>query len=140
LHRFLEQRFDVRPVGVGGVHGAEFVGDLFAGLAPRLAPDDINGGAASDLVEPRGEHRVGREAVRLAGEVGEGGLGHFLGQLRRADVAQSGGEDQVKVAADDLSKGIFGVLPGISRKQFQVVVAHLYKYIAALSETGQEME
>ena len=136
VHGFVEEGFDVRPVGGGGVHGVEFAGDLFAELAAGFAADDINGGAAGDLIEPRGEDGVGREAVRLAGEVGEGGLGDFLGELRGADLAERGGKDEVEVAADDLGEGILGVLPGVARKQLQVRVAHLHEYIAAASETG----
>ena len=138
LHGFVEEGFDVRPVGGGGVHGVQFAGDLFAQLAAGFAADDINGGAAGDLVEPRGEDGVGREAVRLAGEVGEGGLGDLLGQLRRADLAQRGGEDEVEVAADDLGEGLLGMLPGIAFKQLQVTVAHLHEYIAAVAVTGQK--
>jgi hypothetical protein len=54
--------------------------------------------------------------ARLAGEVGEGGLGDFLGQLRGADLAERGGEDQIEVAPDDFGEGILGLLPGISRE------------------------
>jgi hypothetical protein len=54
--------------------------------------------------------------ARLAGEVSEGGLSDFLGQLWGTDLAERGGEDQIKVAADDLGEGILGVLPGISRE------------------------
>jgi hypothetical protein len=72
--------------------------------------------ASTLLIEPRGEDGVWREAVRLAGEVGEGGLGDFLGQLRGADLAERGGEDQIEVAPDDFGEGILGLLPGISRE------------------------
>ena len=124
--------------GGRSIHGVEFAGDLFAGLAAGFATDDINRGAAGDLVKPGGENGVGREAVRLAGEVGEGGLGDFLGQLRGADLAQRGGKDQIEVAADNFGESILGVLPGISRKQLQVTIAHLHKYIAAGVNTGQK--
>jgi hypothetical protein len=52
--------------------------------SPGFTTDDVNGGAAGDLIEPRGENGVGREAVRVAGEVGEDGLGDFLRELGRA--------------------------------------------------------
>ena len=130
-HGFVEQRFDVRPVGGGGVHGIHLGGDLFAQLAAGFAADDINGGAAGDLIEPRGEDGVGREAVRVAGEVGEGGLGDFLGELRRADLPERGGMDEVEVAADEFGEGVLGVLAGVAREQLQVGVAHFHQYIAA---------
>jgi len=116
LHGFIQEGFDVGPVGGGGVHGVEFAGDLFAELPAGFAADHINGGPAGDLIEPGGEDGVGREAVRLPGEVGEGGLSDFLGQLRGADLAQRGREDQIEVAADDFGESILGLLPGISRK------------------------
>ena len=109
---------------------------MFAELPAGFAADDINGGAAGDLVEPRGEDGVGREAVRLAGEVGEGGLGDFLGQLRGADLAERGGKDQVEVAADELGESIFAVLPRVALQQLEVGVAHLHQYIAAVTKTG----
>ena len=55
--------------------------------------------------------------ARLAGEVGEGGLGDFLGELRGADLAEGGGEDEIEVAADEFGEGILGVLPRVARKQ-----------------------
>jgi hypothetical protein len=89
---------------------------LFAELSAGFAADDINGRAAGDLIEPGGEDGIGREAVRLPGEVGESGLSDFLGQLRGTDLAERGGKDQIQVAADDLGEGILGVLPGVSRE------------------------
>ena len=83
------------PIGGGGVHGIHLGGDLFAQLAAGFPANHVNGGSAGDLIEPRGEDGVGREVVRVAGEVGEGGLGDFLGQLRRSDLAKRGGIDQV---------------------------------------------
>ena len=79
-----------------------------------------------------------RRAVRLAGEVREGRLGDFLGELRGADLAERGGEDQIKVTADQLGEGTLGVLPGVARKQLQVRVAHLQEYIAANIKTGRK--
>jgi hypothetical protein len=126
----------VGPVGGGGVHSVEFAGDLLAKLPAGFAPNNINGSAAGDLIEPRGKDCVRREAVRLAGEVREGRLGDFLGELRGADLAERGGEDQIEVAADQFGESIFGVLPRVARKQLQVRVAHLQEYIAAASKTG----
>jgi hypothetical protein len=36
--------------------------------------------------------------------------------LRGADLAERGGEDQIKVAADQLGEGIFGAVPRVARK------------------------
>jgi hypothetical protein len=77
---------------------------LFAVLSAGFAADDINGGAASDLIQPRSEDSIGRQALCLAGEVGKGGLGDLFGELRGADLAQCGGEDQIEVAADKLDR------------------------------------
>ena len=40
--------------------------DLFAELAAGFMTDDIDGGAVGDLVQPRREDDIGREAMRLA--------------------------------------------------------------------------
>jgi len=90
------------------------------------------------LIEPRGQDGVGRETVRLAGEIGEGGLGDFLGQLWGADLPERGGEDQIEVAAHEFGEGILGVLPDVARKQLQVRVEHVQEYIAAAGKTGPE--
>jgi len=83
---------------------------LFAQLAARFAADNINGGPAGDLIEPRGEVGVRRKAVRVAGEVRKGGLSDLLRELRGAELAERGGIDEVDVAADNLGEGILGVL------------------------------
>ncbi len=124
VHGFVEQGFDVRPIGGGGVHGIHLGGDLFAQLAAGLAADDVNGGAAGDLIKPRGEDGIGRKAAGVAGEVGEDGLGDFLGELRGADLAERGGMDEIEVAADDLGEGVFGAVAGIAREQLEVGIAH----------------
>ena len=68
--------------------------------------------------------------MRLAGEVGEGGLGDFLGQLRRADLTDGGGIDEAEVAADEFGESVLGVLPGVAGEQLQVGVGHFQQYIA----------
>ena len=91
----------------------------------------INRGPASNLIEPSGEKGVGSEAIRVAGQVSEDGLGDFLSQLRRADLAERRGIDQVEVAADEFREGVFGMVPDIFCEQLQVGVAHLHRYIDA---------
>src|SRR2546428_574503 len=86
----------------------------WAPLAAGFAADDINGLAASDLIEPRGEDGIGRELPRVAGEFNEGGLGDLLGQLRRADLTERGGMDKVEMAPDDFGEGVLGVVPGVA--------------------------
>ena len=58
VHGFIEQRFDVRPVGGGVVHVTHLEGDLFARLSPGFAADDIDGRLACDLVKPGGQDGV----------------------------------------------------------------------------------
>ena len=62
-HGFVEQRFNVRPIVGGGVHGIHLGGDLFAQLAAGFAADDINGGAAGDLIQPRAKDQRASGAV-----------------------------------------------------------------------------
>ena len=131
VHGFVEQRFDVRPVGGGGVHGVQGVelgGDLFAQLAAGFAADDINGGAAGDLIEPRGEDGVGRRRCGVAGEVGEDGLGDFLGELRGADLAKRGGIGEVHMALYEHGEGFFGFVPRIVSQEVEVACHHLQVY------------
>ena len=82
VHGFIEQRLDVRPVGGGVIHVTHLEGDLFAGLPPGLAADDINGRMACDLVKPGAQDGVRGQFGGVASEVGEDRLADFLGQLR----------------------------------------------------------
>jgi hypothetical protein len=97
---------------------------LFAQLAAGFTTDDINGGAAGDLIQPRGEDSIRREAARLAGEIGEGGLGDLLGELWRTDLAERGGKNKIEMSPDDFGEGILSVLPGVSPEQLQVSISH----------------
>ena len=124
VHGLIEKGFNLRPVNIGGIHGVEFVGDLFADLAAGFAANNIDGGAAGDLIQPRGKDRVRREAIRLTAEVDEDGLGDFLRQLPGTDQSERGGKDEIEVATDDFCEGILRVLPGVSRKQLQIGIAH----------------
>ena len=114
-HRFVEDRFNVCPIGGGGVHGIQLSGDLFAQLAAGFAPDDINGFPAGDLIKPRGQDGVRRELRGDAGKFGERGLGNLLGQLRRADLPECGGIDKVHMTPGEGGEGVLGVVPGVAR-------------------------
>ena len=82
LHGFIEQRFDARPVVGRIVHNTHLEGDLFTGLAPGFAPDDINGRMTRDLVKPGGQDGVRVQFGGVTGELGEDGLGDLLCKLR----------------------------------------------------------
>lgn len=71
----------MRPVGGCGVDGIHLGGDLFARPAAGFAADDVDGLAAGDLVEPRGEDGSRRKPMRVVGEIDECGLGDLLCQL-----------------------------------------------------------
>ena len=104
------------------------------------------------MIKPRTEDGVGRsarvmillvlrsglggpitrsEALGVAGEVDEGGLGDFLGKLRRANLTKRGGMDEINVATDEFGEGVLGVVAIVAREQLQIVFAHFHKYIAA---------
>jgi hypothetical protein len=102
--------FDVRPIGGRGVHGIHLGGNLFAQLAAGFAADNINGLAPRDFIQPRAKDGVGREAVRLAGQIGEGGLRDLLGKLRGSDLPKRGGVNKVEVTADDFGEGVLRVV------------------------------
>ena len=76
----------MRPIFGGGIHGLKFLGSLFADSASRLAPHNVNGPMAGELVKPGCQHRVCREPARAAGEFNEDGLGDFLRQFRGANL------------------------------------------------------
>ncbi len=118
----------MRPDSVRGVHGIHLSGNLFAQLAPGFAADNIDGLAPRDLIEPGSEDGVGRKPVRVAGKIDEDGLRDLLGQLRGANLAKRCGMNEIKVAPDDFGEGLFGLVPCVARKQFQIRVAHLYKH------------
>ena len=106
----------MRPICGRGVHGIHLGGDLFARLAAGFTAHDVNGRAAGDLIEPCGEDGVRLEVAGVAREVGEDGLGDFLGELRRADLAERGGMDEINMAANEFSERIFGVLLSEARE------------------------
>jgi hypothetical protein len=138
VHGFIEKRFNMRPVGISGIHGLEFAGDTFADLPARFAANNIDGRAANNLIQPGRKNRVRRQTICLTGEVDEHGLGYFLRQLWRTDLAERGGKDEIEVATDNFGEGIFRIVPGVSRKQLQIGVAHVHKYIVAAAKTGQK--
>jgi hypothetical protein len=89
---------------------------LFAQLPAGFFSHHINGCPARDLVQPGRQNGVGLQLAGVSREIGKNGLGDFLGQLRGADLAERGGEDQIEVAPDDFGEGILGLLPGLSRE------------------------
>ena len=91
MHGFVEERFDMRPVRGGGVHGIHLGGDLFAQLPAGFFSHHINGCPARDLVQPGRQNGVGLQLAGVSREIGKNGLGDFLGQLRGADLPQRGG-------------------------------------------------
>ena len=109
MHGFVEERFDVRPVSGGGVHGIHLGGNLFAQLAASFTADDINRGAASNLIEPCRQNCARSQLVRVLRQIAENGLRYLLGQLRRPDLPQRRRIDQVEVPLDQCGKSLFGV-------------------------------
>ena len=55
-------------------------------------------------------------------EVGEDGLGDFLGQLPGADLPQRGGMDEVKVAVDEFGERVLGAPSRVLVQQIQVLL------------------
>lgn len=78
----------------------------------------------SHLVEPGGQVRARSESRRLTGELGEDGLGNFLGQLGRADLPPGGGIDEVEVSVHQFGERILRLLAVKSLQQFLVTRAH----------------
>ena len=80
---------------------------------------------------PRATVAVGCEAVRVAGKIGEDGLGNFLGELRRADLAERSGMDEVEMSADDFGEGVLRVVAPVAVQQFKIAWCHCHKHIVA---------
>ena len=137
VHGFVEERFYLPPVISARVHGVHLGGDLFAQLAAGLAPDDVNGCAARDLIEPSANDCVRPEPGGVAGELGEGRLGDFLGQLRRVNLPERGGKDEAEVAANDFCEGVLGVMVRVADEQFQIGVAHAASISPPATQNGQ---
>ena len=68
--------------------------------------------------------RSGRRVTRergVAREVGEDGLRDFLGQLRRADLPQRGGIDQIQMPPDDFGEGVLRIFARELPEQIQIM-------------------
>jgi hypothetical protein len=61
----------------------------------------------------------------MAGKLNEDQLRNFLGELRRANLAERGRMNQVEMAANDFREGILGVVPGVAREEISIGVAHV---------------
>ena len=95
------------------------------------AAQGIGAACAEALLEAVERNQGTGEPGGGASEVGEGRLGDFLGELRRAHLAEGGGVNEVEVAADDFGKGLVGVVVNITPERFQIRVGHCQKCIAA---------
>ena len=114
----------MRPIVGGGIHGGKFVGDSSAELAVRFPAHDINRGAPGHFVKPGGENRVGLQFICAAREVGENGLRHFFGQLRRVGLAQCRRENQIQMTTDQRREGILRIVLRVALQQLQTSNAH----------------
>ena len=72
-----------------------------------------------------------RGPVRVPGDVGEGGLGDLLSELRLADLSRRSGMNEVEMTADELGEGVIIAVAVVAGEQLEVGVAHLQKHIAA---------
>lgn len=57
---------------------------------------------------------------RFAAQIGEDGLGDVTGQIGGIHLAQRGGIDEVRVAADKLGEGGFGAFGGVGAQELDV--------------------
>ena len=73
-------------------------------------------------MQPTTEHWIATEGSGESGEVRKDLLADILGEVRVSiHPSQSGGVNQVKIAADDFSKGIFRT----SRRVFREQLLHI---------------
>lgn len=99
-------------------------GLLFAVAATEFGAAEIEGFVADTPVEPAHEGGVFRkldgERAGLARQIGEELLGDIPGEVGRLHLAQRGGIDQIRVAADELGEGGFGAFGGIVAQELDV--------------------
>ncbi|MGD0745659.1 MAG: hypothetical protein ABSA45_10940 [Verrucomicrobiota bacterium] len=149
VHGFVEQRLDLGPDrrdacgAFGCIHVVHLHGDLLAQLPARFFADDVNRGPARDLIQPRRQGTDRRDACAtnfagVAREVGEDGLRDFLGQLRRADLPQRGGKDQVQMSPDDFGEGVLQILSRVLPQQIQIACHSFESISLPLSEIRQK--
>ena len=65
----------------------------------------------------------------VAREVGENGLRDFLGQLRRADLPQRGGINQIHMPPDNFGEGVLRIFPRELPQQIQIA-CHAFESIS----------
>jgi hypothetical protein len=64
-------------------------------------------------------------------------LRHFLGQLRRTDLPQRGGINEVHMTPDDFREGVLRIFARELPQQIQIA-GHFQKYIAAAARNTTE--
>src|SRR5205814_25744 len=97
------------PAGAAWTALAEMTTASPLALAVSFTADDINRGAASNLIEPCGQNCARSQLVRVLRQVAENGLRYLFGQLRRPDLPQGRRIDQVQVPLNQCGKSLFGV-------------------------------
>ena len=61
----------------------------------------------------------------------------ILREFWRANLSQRGGVNEIDVAANNLVKGVLGMLAVITRQQLQIGFAHIHQYAEAEREIRQ---
>ena len=98
LHGLIKERGDGGPIFRSERTVRRFHGDLFPGHPPRFPTNQVNGSPASYLIEPRGHQGARLKAMSTSRQIDKDTLGHFLGEVGRAHLAQCGGINQVQGA------------------------------------------
>jgi len=105
-------------------------GDLFAGLTPGFAADDVNGGVPCDLIKPGGQDGVRFEFGGVAGKFDEKGLRDLLGELWGANLPEGCIIDQIQVAVYERGEGVLRLFADELPEQIMVIIGHVHKHIA----------
>ena len=112
------------PPGVRGVGRGQVERGLLTVPAPDLAANHVDGTATGHRVEPGREKGIGFHVGGVAGEFDEDLLGHLLGEMRAAHLAEGGGVNQVEMAGDQGGKGRFGMPVGVALQQLVIGGIH----------------
>lgn len=118
----------MRPIGGGFLCGTHLEGDLFTGLPPGLAADDVNGCVACDPVKPGGQDRAGGQSGGVAGELREDRQGHLLRQFRRPDLPDGSRIHQIQVPVYQGGESVLRLVADEAFEQFMILCDHLSKH------------
>ena len=100
----------------------------FTVLAAAFIAQESECGEPRAAVEPAGQHNVTGQRFGFAGKVGKDALRNVAREVRLDDLTQSGGIDQVRVPADELTERRLGAIAGVFTQKLRVCLRLHFTY------------